>query len=562
MIVRNEAHIIHELIESVAPYVDYWVIVDTGSTDGTQGVIQRLMRERGIPGELHERPWSNFGANRSEALALAQGHSDYIWVMDADDLIVGTPDFSDLRADGYSMRIRDGLIYWRLQLFRDGLPWRYVGVLHEVAECDMPHTRQRLEGSYHIESRRLGARSNDSSKYARDAEVLQAEVDRHPDDSRAVFYLAHSYFWAGDFANARRWFERRAAMGGWDEEVYLSLLRTASAMESLQEPWPDVQQAYLTAWAYRPARAEAPYAIARHYRVASQYQLGYLFARLAAETPLPVDDALFVVEDVYEWRALDEQAVCASWIGRSPESFEICRRLLNRPDLPDDDRRRISANRDLAVPQMLEIASARVEGVAIPSEASADVTVTLLAGPDLSATEESIDSFLNCCLDRHLLSRFIVFDAGLSDADRTALHDRYAFLEFIKTPATADSVSHLEAMRGHVTTRYWLHVPRAWRFFAPEPLVARMLAVMEAETGVVQVGVNFEDARTLTGHCPPEGDVRRTTDGKRYVLARERITGPAMIDTAQLDALVDAQSAFDSPSRVATGDEVLCVAPE
>jgi hypothetical protein len=44
-------------------------------------------------------PWRDFGYKRSEAPALAQGHSDYIWVVDADDLVVGTPDFDGLSAD-------------------------------------------------------------------------------------------------------------------------------------------------------------------------------------------------------------------------------------------------------------------------------------------------------------------------------------------------------------------------------------------------------------------------------------------------------------------------------
>ncbi len=36
MIVKNETHIIKECLDSIHKYVDYWVIVDTGSTDGTQ----------------------------------------------------------------------------------------------------------------------------------------------------------------------------------------------------------------------------------------------------------------------------------------------------------------------------------------------------------------------------------------------------------------------------------------------------------------------------------------------------------------------------------------------
>ena len=173
MIVRDEGHIVHEVLDSVAAHIDSWVIVDTGSSDGTQQKIRDRMRALGIDGELHERPWRDFGHNRSEAIALARGHADYIWVMDADDLLVGTPDFDHLTADVYQLQYGPDVTYWRRQLFRDGLPWRYVGVLHEYADCDGPFTEDKLGGEYHIESRRLGNRNLDPEKYARDAEVLR-----------------------------------------------------------------------------------------------------------------------------------------------------------------------------------------------------------------------------------------------------------------------------------------------------------------------------------------------------------------------------------------------------
>ncbi|MGH3563806.1 MAG: glycosyltransferase [Mycobacterium sp.] len=240
MIVRNEAHIIREALDSVAPYISSWVIVDTGSNDGTQDLIRNHMAGLGIPGELYERPWHNFGHNRTEALNLAQGRGDYIWVMDADDIVVGTPDFTGLSADLYYLRLRQSgsFVYWRGVLFRDGLPWFYRGVVHEYPWCDDPHGAANLEGDYHIESRRVGARNLEPKKYARDRDLLLAEVAGNPEDARSVFYLAQSYRDLGDFRNARRWYARRAEMAGFDQEAYVAMHQVVRAIDAASS-YPD-----------------------------------------------------------------------------------------------------------------------------------------------------------------------------------------------------------------------------------------------------------------------------------------------------------------------------------
>ena len=344
------------------------MIVDTGSSDGTQELIRSHLADLGIPGELHERPWRDFGHNRSEALSLAQGFGDYIWVIDADDAVIGTPDFSGLTADVYAMRFGDGpgMTYWRWQLFRDEVPWRYNGLVHEYAECDRPFTEARIDGDYYVDSRRLGARSLDPRKYARDRDLLLPEVERNPDDARSVFYLAQSYRDLGDTANARKWYARRADMADdWDEERYCAMFEAAQAMSRLDEPWPNVQDAYLRAWEFRPSRAEPLHAIAFHYRSQERYRLGHLFAERAAEIPLPEGDSLFIGADVYAWRAADEQAVCASWLDKPAEAFTLCRRNLARADIADDDRKRIAGNRDVSVPSLI------ADGDRIPARARA-----------------------------------------------------------------------------------------------------------------------------------------------------------------------------------------------
>lgn len=559
LIVKNESHVIHEMIEAVAPYIHYWVIVDTGSTDGTQDVIRGHMERLGIRGELHERPWRDFGHNRSEAIALAQGHCDYIWVMDADDTVVGKPDFSNLTADGYMMRIDDGVVYWRNQLFRDGVRWRYQGVMHELAVCDEDHSTLRLEGDYRILSRRIGGRNLDPDKYLRDAEILLAEHHRHPDDNRTVFYLAQSYYCHGDWENAKKWDQRRAEMGGWEEEVYYSMFRVAESAAKLEEPWAEVQDAYLRAWNYRPTRAEALHALAHHCRIAEKYALGHLFAERAAQLPLP-DDVLFVNASVHEWRALDEQGVCASWIGKPAESLAISRNLVAMEGIPGDDRRRIAANRDLMVPQILGSMCAYPDNLPAVRKPGGPVTitVTLVAGPDRAVVEEVLNSFIRSCTDIDRVDRFVVLDEGLSAVDRAVLTGLYPFVEILSGPADDDPDVRFKRIRGNISGRYWLHLWEGWRFFAPDPLVTRLIGVLEAEPQVFQVGINFEDARGLTGRCADENDVRRAHNAGRYVLTSEVINGPSMFEVGRCDYALNAWKPGDA-LHTATLDEVLCI---
>ena len=45
MIVKDEAHIIEETLNSIKDYICFWVISDTGSTDGTQEFINDLRND-------------------------------------------------------------------------------------------------------------------------------------------------------------------------------------------------------------------------------------------------------------------------------------------------------------------------------------------------------------------------------------------------------------------------------------------------------------------------------------------------------------------------------------
>jgi hypothetical protein len=381
----------------------------------------------------------------------------------------------------------------------------------------------------------VGSRNVDPYKHVLD--LLLAKVERNPEDARSVSLVAATYFDSGDFVNARKWYARRAetVSSRSAEEVYFAMYRVAASMQELAEPWPDVQDAYLRAWEFRPSRAEPLYAIAWRYRVDGRYELGYLFAEQAAHIPLP-DEDLFIGAEIYAWRATDEQAICASWIGKHTEAFTLCRHLLARPHIPDGDRQRIAGNRDFSVPAMIEASSSYPEvlvGSLVAGPRDAEITVSLIAGPDRGTTEQTLNTFLHCCTDVTRVGRFLVIDAGLSTEDRALLDERYGFLEFADPdngPGT--QLAHIRAQIGG---RFWLHLGQGWQFFAPDKFITRLTAVLDAEPHVFQVGINFTDALKLTGTCAEESAVRRAPDAGRYVLADAVASGPAMFDTARLD---------------------------
>ena len=340
MIVKNEEAVIERALRSALPFISTYVIVDTGSTDRTKEIIASVFAEANLQGLLVDRPWVDFGVNRSEALSLCDGRMTCAYMMDADDSLAGEPPpasiWTDVAIDGYALCLHhDTIRHHRIQVFRMNRGWAYKGAIHEAPYCkERIYTATGYLPMVHMITRCEGARSKDPQKFVKDAAVLEAELIRDPPstsmDHRTLFYLAQSYRDAGNNAEAERVFRLYLTVpGGWDQQRYMVLVNLIRLVSDVKET---------AAWAWVavelcPNRLEAPHAFVQQQRFAQRAVTNQTFALATVvrnRTITPTD--LFVIFDVYDWSMDDEMAVVARALGRHQDAqIGFLRCVLNAP---------------------------------------------------------------------------------------------------------------------------------------------------------------------------------------------------------------------------------------
>lgn len=353
MIVKNESPVITRCLATVKPIIDYWIVVDTGSQDGTPQIIKDYMKD--IPGELYEHPWVDFAHNRNQALEYTRGKADYALFIDADEMLEYAPDFKlpELNKDSYLMTLLRGNVEYGLtSLVRTDMGWKWIGVLHEYLSCPEAKTIGRINGVVKT-TKSDGARTKDPQKYLKDIHVLQTALEKEPDNDRYMFYLAQSFHDYGDFEDSIETYQKRVAMGGWDQEVFYSLWQIARMQEYLGKDTDTIVSAYKQAFMYRPTRAEPLNDLAKYYMNHKDFENAYKIASIARTIPRP-NDVLFVEKTAYDFDIELEYSVAAYWTGRVEECQKVNLELLARPNLEDPVRKLVENNLAFANKKLVE----------------------------------------------------------------------------------------------------------------------------------------------------------------------------------------------------------------
>jgi glycosyltransferase involved in cell wall biosynthesis len=354
-IVKDESKVIERALKSALPLIDYALIVDTGSTDGTQEIMKKFLSKHKVPHDIIEENWENFAHNRTSALRHLRKRKDvkYGITLDADE-VFKIPDNFDkakfakgLKHDAYRVYCEFGeMSYHRYLIFRNNTDWVYRGVVHEFLECETKPAS--IGDNYDIKLKIFtdGNRSKDEDKYKKDAEILRKALDEEEDPfmkSRYTFYTAQSYKDCGNNEKAIEYYSRRTSLGYWSQEIFESYYSIAKIKRSINTSVGEVVEDCLLAFKSTENRLEAIHEIVNLYRLSERYRAGYEIGKNYLDFEIP-KDSLFLRPDIYQWRFDDEVSVCAYWAGHYKHSLKLCKKVLASPFLPEREKERVKAN--------------------------------------------------------------------------------------------------------------------------------------------------------------------------------------------------------------------------
>lgn len=384
-IMKNEAHLFREnnsMINTLVDKIDYYIIVDTGSTDDSIELVRNFFKKHNVPGEIHEKPFVDFGTNRTHALRLCQKHTwiDFVFVMDIDDLFVGDVDLHDifdLKYDCYEIPLRDqhdtdkpivsgdmdsaGMVYKRMCIFNNHYNWVYQGSVHEYPECTNKKNKQvgKIEDAY-ILSRRLGDRSKKTDKYLRDAKMFENALKKEPNNQRNLFYCARSWFDYQEYEKAMHYYQKRLDADKPNHftffgERFYAALEIGRCLKNMQNgfgrdkikksiPNEKIIEAFLYAHTVLPIRVEALYEAAVFCRERKLYEKAYAFAKKGTVIEKPVNDQngmFFCLAQAYLFGIWDEYAMACYFLGKYEEADKIFTKLFEENRCPEDQKPRV-----------------------------------------------------------------------------------------------------------------------------------------------------------------------------------------------------------------------------
>ena len=328
MIVKDEVKEITELVRDAKPYFD--AIFLTVSDKTAYNKIKKL--EDNIV-HVDYRPWNNrFDDARNHNWDKGANYDASMWV-DADDkfpfhrmpeLMAQLNDYDVVFLPYHYDHDEDGNLivsHWRERLIKRDKGFYWKGWVHENAITDQHFTKV----SVNIPVVHVQKEGHKDSSAERNHKILE-EAYLETKDPRYIHYLGISYFTLKRFEEAIEILKEYIKVGGWDEEIYRSLIKMAEASHMLDKYEDSIQYA-LQAVAIMPHYPMA-YEILGHFEFQNKnYKEALEYIKMGLQKPYP--DSASIFDPTSKDRSILTGALCEFQLNNAIDALELLKRVKN-----------------------------------------------------------------------------------------------------------------------------------------------------------------------------------------------------------------------------------------
>jgi tetratricopeptide (TPR) repeat protein len=275
IMVKNAGPGFEQILRNNLPIIDRWTILDTGSTDETIDIINRVLvgKKKGV---LYQEPFINFRESRNRLLDLCGTNCKYILILDDTYWIKGDLRgfLNTVRGDQFATSYSGAIIsgdseYYSNRVIKSEERLRYIFKIHEVIQFEnninvvIPTDVCKImdeESDY--------MRGRTKERKLLDIKLLNEMLEEDPDNPRHLYYLAQTYKCLEDWEKTAEYYKKRIDFPkeGFIQEKVDACFELARLYNfTLGRPWSECEALYQMAFDLEPTRPDPLYFIGIHY---------------------------------------------------------------------------------------------------------------------------------------------------------------------------------------------------------------------------------------------------------------------------------------------------------
>jgi hypothetical protein len=277
IMVKNGGAQFEDMLIKNLNIIDRWTILDTGSTDETLEIINRVLVGK-KKGNLYQEPFLNFKDSRNRCLDLAGTNCKFTCMLD-DTYIVEDElrDFlnivrGDQFSDSFSLFIKShDSEYVSNRIVKADRKLRYIYKIHESITSEnninviVPMHKSRIMDFRcdYMEERTMTRKNYD-------LQLLFEELVENPNVPRHLYYIAQTYNVMGKFDLAYEYYLKRInhpEEGFLQEKIDACFEAARKANFELNKPWEVCEELYLRAYNMDKTRPDSLYFLGIHYKL-------------------------------------------------------------------------------------------------------------------------------------------------------------------------------------------------------------------------------------------------------------------------------------------------------